>query len=141
MDHLPEIPFMVDGNTEDNRTLLYDFAKTLSAHVAVADDQQRLLTHIGAVLASNFTNHLYVLTEDFCNKKNIDFNMLLPLIREVTERLHTYSPQYMQTGPAIRHDANTIEKHISALASFPSSQSLYRHFTESIQQWYITTKM
>ena len=135
MDYLPEIPFLVEGNTEDNGTLIYDFAKTISTQVAFANGQQRLLTHIAAIMVGNFTNHLYAMAEDFCNKQNIDFKMLLPSIKETAERLNKFSPAAMQTGPAVRNDTITIEKHIQLLEQYPFHRSIYGFLTESIQRW------
>jgi predicted short-subunit dehydrogenase-like oxidoreductase (DUF2520 family) len=135
MDCLPEIPFLVEGNTEDNGALIYDFAKTISKQVGFANGQQRLMTHIAAVVVGNFTNHLYTVAEDFCNKENIDFKMLLPLIKETAERLDKFSPAEMQTGPAIRTDTSTIEKHIHLLQQYPFHKSIYEFLTGSIQRW------
>lgn len=134
-DYLPEIPFLVDGNTEDNGALIFDFAKTISADVRFANDHQRLMTHVAAVMVSNFTNHLYVAAVEFCKKENIDFKILLPLIEEIAGRLYIFSPADVQTGPAIRNDTDTIQKHIELLEPFPLQQSLYRFLTGSIQQW------
>lgn len=135
MDHVPEIPFLVEGNTEDNSALIYDFARSISTRVQFANDQQRLMIHIAAIMVSNFTNHLYMLAEDFCNKENLDFKMLLPLITETSNRLNKFSPTEMQTGPAIRNDTNTIEKHIELLEPYSFHQSIYRILTVSIQEW------
>lgn len=135
MGYFPEIPFLVDGNTEDNGAFIFDFAKTFSSDVKFANDQQRLMTHIAAIMVSNFTNHLYVAAEDFCKKENIDFNMLFPLIKENAARVQTFSPAEVQTGPAVRNDTTTIKKHLELLEPFPLQQSIYRFLTESIQQW------
>ena len=135
MDYLPEIPFLVEGNTEDNGALIYDFAKTISKKVEFTTRQQRLMTHIAAIIVNNFTNHLYVIAEDFCNKENIDFKMLLPLIEETAGRLYQFSPAEMQTGPAVRSDITTIQKHIQLLEQHPFHQSVYEFLTDSIQQW------
>ena len=40
----------------------------------------------------------------------------------------------MQTGPAIRDDQNTIEKHLDFLNEYPAFQDLYQQLTNSIQQ-------
>jgi predicted short-subunit dehydrogenase-like oxidoreductase (DUF2520 family) len=135
MDQIPEIPFLVEGNTGDNGALIYDFASSISKHVQFANGQQRLMIHIAAIMVSNFTNHLYMLAEDFCNKENIDFKMLLPLISETVDRLNTFSPSEVQTGPAVRSDTITIQKHFQLLDSYPFHQSIYRFLTESIQDW------
>jgi predicted short-subunit dehydrogenase-like oxidoreductase (DUF2520 family) len=136
MEELPEIPFLVDGNTADNRTLIADVAKTVSSDVQVADDRQRLITHAAAVMVSNFTNHLYVIAQDFCNRENISFHILLPMIREVANRLYNYSANEVQTGPAIRNDVTTIQKHMALLQSYKVQQSVYQFLTDSIHQWH-----
>jgi predicted short-subunit dehydrogenase-like oxidoreductase (DUF2520 family) len=133
-DHLPLIPFLVDSNTIENRTLITDLAKSISPYVEFADDKSRLSTHVAAVMVSNFTNHLYDLAEEFCKKENISFQILLPLIKEVANRLETHLPGDVQTGPAIRNDTLTIEKHISLLQPYPLQQSAYRFLTDSIRK-------
>jgi predicted short-subunit dehydrogenase-like oxidoreductase (DUF2520 family) len=136
MDYLPEIPFLVDGNTADNAALIEDLAKSISSYVQSAGDTQRLMSHTAAVIVSNFTNHLYTLAEDFCIKENLDFKMFMPLIHEVAERVQTNSPGSVQTGPAIRNDTSTINKHISLLSQYPLQRSVYRFLTDSIRHWH-----
>jgi predicted short-subunit dehydrogenase-like oxidoreductase (DUF2520 family) len=133
---IPEIPLLVDGNTEDSLTLIYDFASTISANVSTADDHTRLKLHVAAVLASNFTNHLYALAADYCNKEQIDFRLLLPLVQETADRLAYFPAGEMQTGPAIRHDKITIERHLKLLDNHPLISEVYRLLTENIQQFH-----
>lgn len=131
---LPVIPFIVNGNTGDNCTLISDFAKTISNIVMVANDHQRIMTHVAAVFVSNFTNHLYSLAEDFCKKEKLDFTILHPLIAEVAARVEAFSPAQVQTGPAARNDQATIQKHLQLLAGFPDQQEIYRILTQSISR-------
>jgi Uncharacterized conserved protein len=133
MTVLPEIPFLVDGNTEDDRALIADFAGTLSNQVQYAGDEQRLKLHVAAVIVSNFSNHLYTLAQQFCMQEKVDFNMLLPLITAIAERLYQFSPFEVQTGPAIRRDEATIQKHLEVLQQHESLKELYIVFTKSIQ--------
>jgi hypothetical protein len=91
-----------------------------------------LKLHLAAVFCNNFVNHIYVLTEDYCKKETIDFKLLLPLIKETAERLEDISPSQSQTGPAIRNDRPTIEKHLALLQNHPQLQKIYSIFTESI---------
>ena len=132
IDAIPEIPLLVDANTEDNLTLIYDFAKTISGEVKIADDRERLKLHIGAIMVNNFTNHLYAMAETYCISEQIDFNMLKPLIRETANRIVTHSPSTVQTGPAQRKDRFTIEKHLSLLSKYPEIRDIYIKMTESI---------
>lgn len=131
--HIPEIPFLVDGNTPDDLALITDLAHSISDQVRNAGDEERLNFHLSAVIVNNFTNHLYTLLKEFCEKNNLDFNYLLPLIAEGADRLKDYNPEEVQTGPAIRNDQGTIQKHLSLLATYPELQRIYEQFTESIR--------
>src|SRR5215831_26262 len=133
---LPEIPFLVDGNTPDYLELIYGFARSLSENVQIATDQQRLKLHIAAVIVSNFTNHLYALAEDYCRTEGVDFGMLLPLITAIAQRVREFSPHEVQTGPAVRHDKWTVEKHLAILHGHPTLQELYALFTKNIENMY-----
>jgi predicted short-subunit dehydrogenase-like oxidoreductase (DUF2520 family) len=129
-----EIPFLIDANSEDALTIISDFAKTISENVQVTDDDVRLKLHVAATIVNNFSNHLFALVQNYCNQQNIDFRLLIPLIEETADRVKQFSPQQMQTGPAIRHDMQTIENHLLLLENFPELKKIYELFTESIQK-------
>lgn len=133
MIHLPVIPLFIDGSDDEVKSTLLSFASTLSNIVQEANDLQRLKLHIAAVFSSNFTNHLYALTETFCKHEQIDFKALYPLISETAERLKQYSPAQMQTGPAIREDRSTIEKHLEILNAYPHLKNIYTTLSENIR--------
>jgi predicted short-subunit dehydrogenase-like oxidoreductase (DUF2520 family) len=132
MDVIPTIPFLVDGNNEEATEQIEAFAKTLSADVKRSSDEERLKLHVAGVVVNNFTNHLYTVAEDFCQKENIDFKLLLPLIQETTRRIATYSPKDVQTGPASRNDVFTLDKHLRLLTAHPKLKYLYLKLTDSI---------
>jgi predicted short-subunit dehydrogenase-like oxidoreductase (DUF2520 family) len=132
VEDLPEIPFLIDGNTTENLHRVLGFAKTLSDKVIEADDAKRLDYHVSAVFVNNFTNHLYAMAELFCKKEGIDFEALYPLIDETTKRVKSNSPFLTQTGPAIRDDIFTLNRHLQALTSHPELKYIYLKLTESI---------
>jgi predicted short-subunit dehydrogenase-like oxidoreductase (DUF2520 family) len=134
MQVLPEIPFLVDANTAEDQLLVSDFARSLSSRVSVANDEQRLQLHVAAVMVSNFTNHLYTLAERYCAAEQVNFSLLHPLILQVAERLQVMSPHEAQTGPAIRQDTPTINKHLELLKGHGEMRELYEWFTKSIQR-------
>ena len=134
MDYTDDIPFLIDGNTNETLTMIEDFAKTISANVAKANDDERLKLHVAAVIVSNFTNHLYALAEDFCKQENIDFKLLAPLIKETAARTATQSPAAMQTGPAVRNDVFTLDKHLRLLTNYPKLKYIYLKLTDSIMK-------
>lgn len=133
---IPEIPFLIDGNTDETISRIKAFALTLSDKVQYADDEMRQKMHVAAVIANNFTNYLYTLTHDFCKREGIDFTMLLPLLAETTNRLQYNDPALMQTGPAKRNDVNTMQKHIAALETYPDLQHIYKAFSQLIIDYY-----
>lgn len=130
--YLPDIPIIIDAGDESTLQELDVLAHSISDKVIEADDEQRLKLHLAAVFCNNFVNHLYALAEEFCNKEGIDFRLMLPLIKETAERLEVMSPSKSQTGPAIRNDNATIEKHLQLLEKYPQIKKIYEMLTESI---------
>ena len=112
---LPEIPFLVDGNTPDDLALIRDFASSLSGKVEMADDEMRLKLHVAAVVVNNFCNHLYTLTEKYCEQEHLPFELLHPLISETANRLTYLSAGKAQTGPALRRDQSTVARQLVVL--------------------------
>lgn len=133
---IPPVPFLVDGNSDEVNVLLADFAASFSDNVLPADDDTRLKMHLAAVMVSNFTNHLYALTEDYCKDRKLDFKLLHPLIIEVACRLTQGNAIDMQTGPARRGDEETIKKHLLLLEIDEHMQDLYHELSESIRRLY-----
>lgn len=135
MNSLPDVPVFFDGSDEKAKRTLESLARSIAAEkVASAGDQDRLKLHVAAVFVSNFTNYLYALAEAYCKKEGLDFRQLLPLIEETALRIREISPKDVQTGPAFRHDAQTIQKHLELLKGHPQLQQLYQQLTDSIQQ-------
>lgn len=135
MINLPDIPVYFDGNDELSRRQLQALAGTVSFHSPVeASDDQRLKLHVAAVIVSNFVNHLYVLSEEYCRKEGLSFKQLLPLIEETALRIKDVSPRQAQTGPAVRQDKETLHKHLELLNDHPQLKNVYLLLTESIQR-------
>ncbi|MBK7560646.1 MAG: DUF2520 domain-containing protein [Chitinophagaceae bacterium] len=135
MTTIPNMPIFFDGSDEKTKKVLEQLALSISpGKVVEAGDDARLKLHVAAVVVSNFVNHLYSLAEDYCRKEGLDFKQLLPLIEETASRIKNISPQQAQTGPAIRHDSETIHKHLEILKTHPQLKNLYVLLTESIQQ-------
>jgi predicted short-subunit dehydrogenase-like oxidoreductase (DUF2520 family) len=130
--YAPDIPIIIDASDDSTLKELEVLAHSISDRVVEANDEQRLKLHLAAVFCNNFVNHLYALTEAYCKKENIDFNLLLPLIKETAARLEDIPASASQTGPAIRNDQNTISRHLELLQQYPELKKLYEFFTESI---------
>jgi len=134
MKILPEIPIFFEGSDDLTKKKLQALAHSIANEkVAEAGDDARLKLHVAAVIVSNFTNYLYALAEDYCRKEGIDFKQLLPLIEETANRVKDISPKQAQTGPAIRQDDETVQKHLVLLENYPQLKNIYALMTESIQ--------
>lgn len=138
MNVLPDIPVFFDSSDDKAKKTLATLADTVSTGKATeANEDMRLKLHVAAVMVSNFTNHLYALAEYYCRKEGLDFKQLFPLIDETAQRIKTISPAQAQTGPAIRHDRETLQKHIDLLRDHPQLKSIYVLLTESIQDFQV----
>ena len=131
---LPDAPIFFDGSDEITKRKLEALANSISPkHVSQAGDDARLKLHVAAVFVNNFPNHLYALAESYCKKEGIDFKELLPLIEETVSRVKDNSPAKTQTGPAVRNDEETIQKHLELLKSHPEMKRIYELLTSSIK--------
>jgi predicted short-subunit dehydrogenase-like oxidoreductase (DUF2520 family) len=130
------IPLLVNGNSDTVKSELFDLARTISSTVSFAGDEQRLQLHLGAVMVNNFTNHLYVLAQEYCHKQGLDFALLHPLIQETALRVQNNNAVDVQTGPALRNDEETIQRHLHLLRNNEALQKLYQMFTESIRLYH-----
>ena len=129
-----QIPFCIYANRKKHRGQLESLAQNLSPLVYTIDDQQRAILHVAAVFANNFTNHLFHISHQILEEKNIPFDLLKPLIKETAEKVQHQAPQLMQTGPAIRGDQKTIDQHLNYLLQHPDYQKLYLLLTKSIRE-------
>lgn len=131
---LPAMPLIVDASDAQTLEQLETVAASISETVIHAGDEERLKLHLAAVFCNNFVNHLFVLMQEYCAAEGLDFNLLKPLIAETANRIETVDPGAAQTGPAIRHDQATINKHLQLLQNHPRLNAFYNLFTQSIQQ-------
>jgi predicted short-subunit dehydrogenase-like oxidoreductase (DUF2520 family) len=135
MNYLPDIPIYYEGSDPKTVDVLRRLAESVSyEQPIIAGAGERMKLHVAAVLVSNFTNHLFALAESFCKKEGLDFRQLIPLIKETVSRLDSRSPADTLTGPAVRGDDATIQKHLEALHDHPQLQKIYQLMTESIRQ-------
>jgi len=126
-----EIPFCLETSYKDDFSLLENVAKSIGKKTYQIDSEQRKKLHIAAVFVNNFSNHLYKIANDICDKNDIPFEILYPLIEETTKKVQSISPKNAQTGPAKRNDVQTIKNHLESLNL--QQQKIYELLTKSIQ--------
>lgn len=127
-----KIPICIESEHINDTELLIRLARTISENVQIVTSQEREKLHLAAVLVNNFTNHLFTLASEITKDNNLDFSILQPLIEETVHKLKTLTPLEAQTGPALRNDKKTIEKHLLLLQD-EQQRKLYKQLTQSIQ--------
>ncbi|WP_430613321.1 Rossmann-like and DUF2520 domain-containing protein [Flavobacterium sp. JP2137] len=128
-----KIPFCLEATQASDFELLEKVALKFSEKVFNINSEQRKSIHVAAVFVSNFVNHMYVLGSQICKDNQVPFDILKPLISETADKIQTLSPLKAQTGPAVRKDKKTIEKHLEFLVD-PQLRNIYQMITQSIQK-------
>jgi predicted short-subunit dehydrogenase-like oxidoreductase (DUF2520 family) len=131
---LKNTPFFITANENESLGLTTQLAEILSDTVIHKNHSDRQKFHVAAVFANNFTNHLFTISKDFCQKNDLEFELLWPLIEEGTQKAKINGPENAQTGPAVRNDKKTIQNHENLLKNEPDWLSLYQMFTHLIQK-------
>lgn len=131
-----EVPFFLESSSNEVYRAITQVALSLSAKVYEADSQQRMLLHVAAVFAGNYSNLMYTISSEVLKSSGLPQEVLHPLILETARKATFGDPLQMQTGPAHRNDTITIEKHIETLAPLPEYAELYRLLANLISNKY-----
>lgn len=135
MERMPvwsKIPFCVDARSDEDMAFLKRVAKIIGNLVYQVTDEQRAVLHVAAVFANNFSNHCFAIAEKILEEKGLPFDMLHPLMEETLAKALQDSPARMQTGPAIRSDIDTVQRHLKWLKQYPDWHDLYRALSRDI---------
>ena len=127
-----QIPICIETEVPSDFEIIEKLAKSVSNSVYLINGNQRKALHVSAVFVCNFTNHLYTIGNTICEENKIPFEILQPLIEETAKKIKSLSPSDAQTGPAVRNDKKTIEKHIDFLTN-ENQKEIYKILTKSIQ--------
>ncbi|HEY5593310.1 MAG TPA: DUF2520 domain-containing protein [Paludibacter sp.] len=129
-----QIPICVEAIDLDVEKQILDMANLLSPKVYIINSEKRKKLHLAAVFACNFSNYMYDIAFDIVMSAGIDFEILKPLIAETADKINTMTPREAQTGPAVRYDENTINKHLSLLNRKKNLREIYRILSKNIHK-------
>ncbi len=95
------------------------------------DSEKKALYHASASIASNFLVTLFATAANLLPECGIDAatanRLLLPLVQATLDNIGQFGTQRGLTGPIVRGDQNTVEKHIASLeSSAPELLHLYQ---------------
>jgi predicted short-subunit dehydrogenase-like oxidoreductase (DUF2520 family) len=127
-----EVPVFIETKTQELHYWLKDCFEAVGARPVYCQLKDRQTAHLAAVIANNFSNAMFKFAEDVMITQNLNPELLLPIIRQTVEKLNHSDAQNNQTGPAIRHDLNTIELQTEMLKANPHLQRLYHEISIAI---------
>lgn len=126
------IPIFTEASDPEAERVVREAAFLLSERVETAGTARRRALHLAAVFVNNFVNHLYAIGYRLAGEHGLPFDALAPLIRETAEKaLASGDPAAVQTGPAVRGDAASMQRHL-ALLKDGRLREIYRLLSESI---------
>jgi predicted short-subunit dehydrogenase-like oxidoreductase (DUF2520 family) len=131
-----QIPICIESSHSASLDLLKQLAQSLTVHVLEINSKQRKRIHLAAVFACNFSNHLWAIASELLQYEGLSLALLKPLILETLEKAFEIQPKPAQTGPARRHDFQTLSEHFKSLDEFPIWKQVYQVMSASIQEMY-----
>ena len=131
---LSDVPFLIESNDKTLTTQLIKLAEGISSKVLEANSIERKKIHLAAVFMNNFTNHMTYISSELMKKSNLDWELLLPLLRETISKIETSSPFEAQTGPARRNDTLVIQDHLNMLEE--NEKEIYKSVSQNIIKTY-----
>ncbi|TAL72032.1 MAG: DUF2520 domain-containing protein [Bacteroidetes bacterium] len=131
-----DLPFFIESSDKQSLSVLEKLTESVGGKVYFADSECRRMLHLAAVFACNFTNHMLTIGKELTLKTGFPFDVLQPLIQETISKALDLGPENSQTGPAVRNDQNTIEKHLELLSFSPELRRIYIEMTRSVIEYY-----
>ena len=128
------IPFLVEASSLMVLEKIQDLTRSISEKVEVADSQTRLMVHLAAVFANNFSNHMVHVAQQILEEARLDPGLLEPMLEETFQKLREMDPRAAQTGPAVRGDIETMNKHRELLKDHPEWEKLYTFISREIER-------
>lgn len=110
------IPILIESDSEDTAQFLEKTAKDYGfTDISRADSDMRRKVHLAGIFVSNFPNAMISIAQKILEECGINGKIVTPLVSETIEKLKTLPAKEAQTGPAMRKDTPTIEKHLAIL--------------------------
>jgi len=132
---LDETPFLIEGSALDVTDNIKKLASTITQNVHEITTHSRLVIHLAAVFANNFSNHMVHLAQQILEEQDIDVKLLDPLLKETFIKMSEIGAAEAQTGPALRGDEKTMQKHLELLMKHPEWEKLYTFISRDIGRY------
>lgn len=131
---LREVPLCLEAERSQDLEILLDFCKAQGWQARHLSDSDRQKIHLAAVLTHNFGNYLHQLAYQVLAENNLPLSLLKPLLEQQLRDWDENPPLRRQTGPAVRGDKKTEQKHLAQLNE--RDAELYQFLSEAIKRDY-----
>ena len=125
------VPFCIEASKSEDYNTLMRLATLMSPIVYNINSHQRKVLHVAAVFACNFSNYMYMISDEILQKESIPLDILHPLIKETASKVAKHKPKDVQTGPAVREDKEVIDSHLNYLQK-GKNHDIYKLLSETI---------
>jgi len=109
---------------------LADIARSLGARPVTVEPGRRARYHAGATMASNYLVTLVSCAAELLQSAGLSradaIDGLVSLMRSSLENVASLGPTNALTGPIVRGDIVTVQRHLDALAGTPEIADIYR---------------
>lgn len=126
-----DIPFMIEGKNDFVLQRITAFLQQMGAQFQACGSAQRAQYHLAGVFVNNFGNLMLLEASKILAEAQLDFTPVYPLLNETIAKAILLGPEKAQTGPALRHDENTLERHRKQLSG--QQLEVYNQLTQRIQ--------
>ncbi len=121
-----EIPIFVEAQSEAVYERLEELGCALSDRVYRLSSEQRRELHLAAVFSCNFTMAMMTATQDILRRCELPLELYDSLLRETLSKAFAEREELRRalTGPAVRGDVGTQERHMDMLSGLKESELL-----------------
>lgn len=116
----------VTAETAEASEVGFELARTLGLEPFALTDEHRALYHAGAAFVSSYLVTLYRIASQLFEAAGAPPKALVPLM------MRTIENGFQMTGPIVRGDFETIERHVEAIrAAKPELEPVYQMLAEA----------
>lgn len=134
IESLDNTVFGISAHDPAMLSILNDLSRLFHGETILLTDESRIPYHLAAVFASNFPVILYQIAADLLIKTGNDpivsWKAVVSIAQGIIDNLARLNSEDVISGPVIRRDIPTIEKHLEYLSRSDTEVSnLYRHLS------------
>lgn len=103
--------------------------EAIGARPLLVDSRQKTAIHLAAVYVCNYMAPLFAASQGLLRDNGLEIrarDLFGPMVRQAVEGLLSNPPAEVLTGPVMRGDTGTIDRHLNVLADSPEWIQLYR---------------